>query len=141
MRDAFLRRIGSLLRDQRVRFLIVGGINTVVGYALFAAFELLFNGRVSYFVSLYLSYALAAILAFVLHRNYTFQVNRTGNVVIDFFRFQAVGLVALAFNTVALPLLVEGVGWDPLVAQGVVVVVTVLISYVGHKYISFRRSS
>jgi putative flippase GtrA len=41
---------------------------------------------------------------------------------------------------VSLPVLVELSGLHPLVAQGVALVITTLISYVGHKWFSFRRA-
>jgi putative flippase GtrA len=91
-----------------------------------------------YLVSLYLSYAVAVSLAFVLHRRFTFRVR--GNVLVDFVRFVGVYVVSLAVNSVVLPVLVELVGLHPLVAQGVALVITTLISYVGHKWFSFRRA-
>ena len=125
----------ALLAREEVRFLIVGVINTAVGYALFALFLLVFD----YLVSLYLSYAVAVTLAFVLHRRFTFRVR--GNVVVDFVRFVGVYVVSLAVNSVVLPVLVELVGLHPLIAQGIALVITTLISYVGHKWFSFRRSA
>lgn len=127
--------IQRLLAREQFRFLLVGGVNTVVGYALFVAFELLFG---QYLLSLYLSYAVAVPLAFFLHRRFTFRVS--GTVVADFTRFVGVYLVSLAVNTVVLPALVELLHLPPLVAQAVSVVVTTVISYVGHKWFSFRRA-
>jgi putative flippase GtrA len=129
-----LLRVRALLDREEVRFLIVGVVNTIVGYGLFAVFLLFFP----YLVSLYLSYAVAVSLAFVLHRRFTFRVR--GNVLVDFVRFVGVYVVSLAVNTVVLPVLVELVGLHPLLAQGVALVITTLISYVGHKWFSFRRA-
>jgi putative flippase GtrA len=129
-----LLRVRALLDREEVRFLIVGVVNTIVGYGLFAVFLLFFP----YLVSLYLSYAVAVSLAFVLHRRFTFRVR--GNVLVDFVRFVGVYVVSLAVNSVVLPVLVELVGLHPLVAQGVALVITTLISYVGHKWFSFRRA-
>jgi len=124
-----------------VRFLIFGGINTVIGYGLFALFELFLGKYIGYLGSLYVSYALATILAFYLHRRFTFRASTSGKVVVDFLRFQSVYLVSLLVNTAALPLLVEWFGLKPLVAQAVIVVITTAISYVGHKWFSFRRKA
>ena len=130
----------ALIAREEFRFLVVGGINTVVGYALFALLQLTAGHVIGYLGSLYLSYALAVTLAFVLHRRFTFRVT-SGSVVRDFARFIGVYVVALALNTVVLPLLVELAGWNPLVAQAVCVVITTLVSYFGHKLFSFRRSA
>ena len=131
--------IARLLADERIRFLIVGGINTALGYALFVSFQLSIGHVIGYLGSLYLSYAIAIVVAFVLHRRFTFRKARSGNAWIDFVRFIGVYVVSLAINTALLPLLVEVVRLDPLVAQAISVVVTTLISYFGHKFFSFRR--
>jgi Predicted membrane protein len=137
----FRRLVSRLVGDQRVRFLIVGGINTAVGYALFVAIELLVGQRFEYgyFVSLYGSFFLATLVAFWLHRHYTYRVTGTGNVVIDFLRFQSVYLVSLGINTVALWFLVDIAHVIPTIAQAFIVVVTTCVSYLGHKFFSFRR--
>jgi putative flippase GtrA len=135
--------IRRLLSDERVRFLIVGGFNTLFGYALFIIFERtlgeVIGDWVGDLVSLYAAYAIATVVAFALHRHFTYRVSGTGNVVVDYLRFVSVYLVALAINTVALPLLVEFAHLEAIVAQGLIVVLTTLVSYFGHKLFSFRR--
>lgn len=131
---AFLRR---LLSDERARFLVIGGINTVVAYGLFAAFEAAFGGR--YLLSLLLSYLVATMLAFVLHRRFTFALSGRASIVADFLRFESVYVVMLAANAVLLPLLVELAGWSSLAAQAAIIIVTTIMSYLGHKFFSFRR--
>ena len=139
------RTLGGLVRwlisDERVRFLIVGAFNTFFGYGLFVAFELLVGKHTSYFISLYGSFIIAATVAFLLHRHFTYRVTGTGNILIDFLRFQGVNFVALGVNTLVLPLLVEVAGINVLVAQALIVIITTLVSYFGHKFFSFRRRS
>jgi len=137
------RTLGGLVRwlisDERVRFLIVGAFNTFFGYGLFVAFELLVGKHTSYFVSLYSSFVIAATVAFLLHRHFTYRVTGTGNIFIDFLRFQGVNFVALGVNTLVLPLFVEIFGINVLIAQALIVIITTLVSYFGHKFFSFRR--
>jgi len=128
-----------LVSDERVRFVIIGGFNTVFGYGLFVLLELLFGHVTGYLVSLYGSYAIATIVAFFLHRNFTFRAAGSGNIWLDFVRFQSVYVVSLVINTVALPLLVEVAHLNVLLAQALIVTVTTLVSYFGHKFFSFRR--
>lgn len=128
-----------LLGDERVRFVLVGAVNTVVGYGLFVAIELAFGRYTGYLISLYLSYAIATVIAFGLHRRYTFRVIGKGGMLLDFLRFQGVNLAALLVNTVALPLLVELAQFQPIFAQALIVIITTLISYLGHKFFSFSR--
>jgi putative flippase GtrA len=137
MRKSLIRLLG----DERVRFVLVGGINTVVQFGLFALFDQGDRSVVRYLASLYASYLVAIIIAFFLHRRFTFRAAGAGNPIVDFFRFASVYVVSLIINTALLPLLVETFGLSPLVAQALVTVFTTLISYFGHKYFSFRRKS
>jgi putative flippase GtrA len=131
-----------LFEQERIRFLFVGGVNTVFGYAVFALLYVTAGHVIGYLGSLYLSYLAGVSLAFVLHRRVTFRAHATGgNPVLDFLRFASVYVVALAVNTVGLPLLVEFAHLPALLAQAIMVVVTTLISYVGHKHFSFRRGT
>lgn len=129
--------IRRLLRDERVRFVIIGGVNTVVAYALFVLFELTLGGR--YFLSLFLAYAIATLLAFVLHRRFTFGVTGRDSILLDFVRFESVYVLMFLLNAALLPLFIEVMGWSSLLAQALIVVITTVVSYLGHKFFSFRR--
>ena len=137
-----MNRIRRLVDDERVRFLFVGGINTVVGYGLFVALDLSVGHWLGYLGCLYLSYVLGVTSAFFLHRRITFRAQAAeGSQWLAFLRFSSVYVVTLVINTMGLPLLVELAHLSPIGAQAIMVVVATLISYVGHKYFSFRRST
>lgn len=81
---------GPLLRivhDQRVAFLIVGGINTVVivggintvvGFAWFIGFQLLLQDWLGYMVVLLCAHVASVLCAFVLYRRFVFRVRGHG---------------------------------------------------------------
>ncbi|HEY0188603.1 MAG TPA: GtrA family protein [Cellulomonas sp.] len=130
----------ALIKDRRVAFLIVGGINTVLGTAWFVVFEKLFGehlGTYGYLASLLAAHVAAVLCAFVLHRRLVFRVR--GHVWLDLARFEVVNLSALGINLVALPFVVEVVGMSPIPGQLLVTCVTALATYVGHRDFSFRR--
>lgn len=122
---------------QGLRYLLVGGFNTVFGYGLFALALQLFGDDVHYLVILVAATIVAVLMAFVGYRYIVFRVR--GDIVRDFLRFSVVYAVALAVNAVALPLLVEGFGVPVLLAQAVVVMGTVIASFFAHRSFSFRR--
>lgn len=143
-----LMSLGSTLRrildDQRVRFLIVGGFNTAVGFGVFVAVDFTLgrwitaqsSAVLSSVVTLVVAHLLAAVVAFVLYRRFVFRVS--GNVVVDFLRFESVYLVPLGVNLVVLPAVVAA-GAPAILAQAVILVLMTLVSYFGHRYFSFRR--
>lgn len=127
-----------LVRDQRVAFLLVGGTNTAIGMGWFTVFQLTIGRHLGYMASLVAAHIASVLCAFVLYRRFVFRVR--GHVWRDLARFEVVNLSALAVNLVSLPLAVEVLNLAPILAQLLVTVVTLLISWFGHKGFSFRRT-
>jgi putative flippase GtrA len=129
-----------LVRDQRVAFLIVGGMNAAIGAVWFILFLWLFpRGAAGYLVALTCAHIAAVLCAFVLYRRFVFRV--TGHVLRDLARFELVNLSALGFNFAALPLLVEVFGWPVLLSQLIVTGAIALYGWFAHRGFSFRRGS
>ena len=127
----------QVVRDQRVAFLSIGAVNTGVGFLCFAGFLALL-GQQRYMATLVCAHIVSVLIAFVLYRYVVFRVR--GHVLRDLWRFETVYLVALAVNLALLPLLVQLGHLPVLLAQALILVVTALISWVGHKHFSFRRT-
>ena len=88
-------------------------------------------------VTVGITYVLSVLFAFTMHRRFVFRVR--GHVLRDLARFWGVYLVSGGITIVALPVLV-GLGLDRIPAQAIVVSVTTLLSYFGHRHFTFRRS-
>lgn len=127
----------KLIKDRRVAFLIVGTINTVVGFGWFVLFQFTIGQVWGYMATLLFAHVASVLCAFVLHRRFVFRVR--GHVWVDLVRFEMVYLVALGVNAVLLPILVEFADLEPIIAQALIVFVTTMISYFGHSRFSFRR--
>jgi putative flippase GtrA len=126
-------------REQGLRYLLVGGWNTVFGYGVFALLQITLGDSVGYIILLAIAQVLATLNAFVGYRLLVFKVR--GDLLRDFGRFSMVYVGAFAVNLAALPLLVEVVGLPVLLAQAFVVAGTVLASFFAHRNFSFRRPS
>jgi putative flippase GtrA len=135
-----------LVHDQRVAFLVVGGINTVVGFGIFVAcsetvghfVDRRFDTVAGSLVTVGISHVLGVLFAFVMHRRFVFRVR--GHVLRDLVRFESVYLTTFGINAVALTVLVE-LGLHRIPAQAIIWLPTLLLNYLGHRYISFRRSA
>lgn len=125
-----------VVRDQRVAFVAVGAFNTGFGFLCFAALLWLLGQRL-YLVALLGAYVISVLLAFVLYRHLVFRVS--GHVLADLWRFVTVYLLAFAVNLVVLPVLVELAHLPVLLAQAMIVLITSVMSWLGHKHYSFRR--
>ncbi|NLP83916.1 GtrA family protein [Microbacterium sp. CFH 90308] len=127
-----------LIKDKRVAFLIVGAVNTVIGFLWYTLFLWLLQALpAGYMIALVAAQIVSVLCAFVLYRRFVFRVR--GHVWRDLIRFSSVYAVSFGINLLVLPALVELLGWHPLWAQVVIVVVTTIVSYIGHNYFSFHR--
>jgi len=134
-----------LIHDQRAAFLVVGGINTVVGFGIFIAcsetvghvVDRRFGMVAGALVTIGISHVLSVLFAFMMHRRLVFRVR--GHALRDLLRFESVYLTTFGINAVAFTALVE-LGLQRIPAQAIVFLPTLLLNYLGHRYFSFRRS-
>lgn len=130
-----LRRLWD--QSEKFRFLVVGAYNTVAGYLIFIALYLLLGSRLHYIIIAMLAHFLAVINAFIGHKFLVFRAR--GKLLTDFLRFNMTYAGTLLFGLAALPFMVEILGFHPVASQGMLLVLTVVSSYVLHKKLSFRR--
>ncbi|MDD2828643.1 MAG: GtrA family protein [Sulfuricurvum sp.] len=122
--------------EQKIRYLIVGGWNTVFGYGVFAGLYFWLEGSVHYLVILAISYILSITNAYVGYKFFVFKTK--GNIVREYFRFYVVYGTAFLVNLIVLPFLVEVGGLNMYVAQAFVTFLTIIGSYIMHKNFSFK---
>jgi putative flippase GtrA len=127
----------TVINDQRVRYLATGGITAVVYYAIFSAGWLLLHGRIPYLAMAVIANLLTAVLTYPIYRVAVFRA--TGPWLSGFARFYAVFVWGLVLSLGGLPLLVEVVHLNVLVAQAIILVASPLINYQLHKLWAFRH--
>jgi putative flippase GtrA len=130
---------------QFMRYILVGGFNTVFGYGLFALLNWLSRGLGSY------NYIYAAIVgnfvgisvAFLGYKWFVFRTR--GNYLVEYIRcfgvYGSSALIGLAGLSILVPILRRSLHQPeeaPYIAAAMMTVVTVVFSFLGHKRISFR---
>ncbi|HVO30688.1 MAG TPA: GtrA family protein [bacterium] len=125
-----------------VRFVIVGGWNTVFGYGVyvglyFALGRWAVTETVRSMAAVTVATAIAVAQAFVSYKYFVFR--GSGEVVKEFAKFSVVYLVMFGVNLLALPLLLHFTPLGPVVAQAVIVVGSAAASYLAHTNFSFRE--
>ena len=118
-----------------LRFLVVGGWNTLVGYLVFVAIALVAGDRLHHQVILALSFAISVVHAYALQRWLVFRSK--GPVAVEFPRFVVVNLGALGLNAVILEVLVR-LSVQLMLAQLIATLAATLLSFVAHQLWSFR---
>lgn len=128
-----------MISDKRVSFLLVGGINTLIGFGIYTLLTVwVFHDlKFGYLISLVISYAVGITVGYFLYRRFVYKVN--GKIFSDFVKFTSVYLFSITLNLILLPAFVQLTPIGPVLAQAMVLVITTLVSYFGHGYFSFRR--
>ena len=141
------------LDDERIRYLVVGVWNTAFGYVLFVSLLWLLSpplrslassplpfvalvGRNYYLVISWIGWV-AAVPQSTLTMKY-FVFRSRGNALTQIGRAYFVYLPAQILGSVVLWLTVQILLLSPPVGALVTIVVTTVISYIGHKYFTFR---
>ncbi len=122
----------------KLRYLVIGAWNTLVGYGIFAGLYLAFSQATGYVTIAVVSHVLAVTHSFATQRWIVFR--SSGNVSWEFFRFHITHLASLAIGVLGLSLLVEIAHLAPLVAQALITVFVVFASYFLHQHFTFRKA-
>jgi putative flippase GtrA len=128
------------LHETKVRFLLAGALNTVVGLAAYPAlFFLLAPLKLHYMVVLAITQVSCVAFAYLTNK---FLVFRTvGNYLRESGKFALFHLAYFLVNLVALPLLVEIFGMSPVWGQTLFAVAVIITSYFWHSNITFAPAS
>lgn len=128
-----LVRLRALWAQHEVRYLVVAGCVSVLSWALVAL-----GVRLGwhYMVATVFAQVAPVPVAFPLYRGLVFRSR--GRVWADFVRFASVWGSGMIAPILGAPLLVEGLGIDPVLTQVLITVVVAIGSYLGHRFFTFR---
>lgn len=121
---------------EKVRFVLVGGFNTVVAYTIFWIL-LQILGAEKYQVSLLLSWILSSFISFSLMKIFVF-CSKDGWCS-EYFKCVASWGVSYVCNAVILELAVSWLGWNVYISQVFAVVIYTCVTYILFKYFAFRH--
>lgn len=119
---------------QKIRYLLVGGFNTVFAYLFF----LLLLCFLPYNIALIAQYFVTVNVSIFTMRYYVFRSQ--GNFKQEYLKAWMVYIGIYFFNAVALNFLVRFCQLTPPVAQAVYLSVSTVLTFILHKYYSFRKS-
>jgi len=121
---------------QFIRYLLVGGWNTVFGMAVYAGLYYWLGGRVHYLILVVPANILAITNAFICYKLFVFKTK--GNILREYFRCYIVYGGTMLAAVAALWVLVEWLGMSPVAANCACTAVTTMVSYLAHRNFSFR---
>jgi putative flippase GtrA len=122
---------------QKLRFLVAGLFNTILGYGIFSTLYLALGDKVHFMVVGVLSQMVSLCCAFATHRWLVFR--SASPWVSSFLRFNVSQLFTFGLGLTILYFFVHFAHLSPLGAQALAVLITVFVAYFLHKYYSFRQ--
>lgn len=133
--------------DKKIKFLFVGGLNTLIGYGvstlmLYLVFKIPFNAKaqadeLQLLASSFTGHIAGMVNAYFWNKYFTFECSEKSFKQV--IRFCIVGFLQLALSY-GMQLLFQNVlGLGIYVAQPVTIVITTVFSYIGHNYFTFIK--
>lgn len=123
--------------NEKFRYLFIGAYNTVFGYSAFATLWYFLGHSTHYLGLLTVSHFLSVTNAYLGYRIIVFRLK--GRWIKEFLRFNMVYVATFGFNLAAFFLLIENFNMHPLIAQAIIVTITIVSSYILHRRISFKK--
>jgi putative flippase GtrA len=129
-----------------LRYLLVGGFNTLFGYGIFALLNWLFTGmgRYSYIYATLLASLIALTVAFLGYKWFVFRTH--GNYLAEWIRclgvYGSTVLISLAGMPILVPLLQSALSHPErasYIAGAIMTGVSIIFGFFGHKKVSFRE--
>ena len=154
--DFFYRPFAKWIPEQVFRYAACGGGNMVLDWVLYflvynfvIGHEIVKLSSVNYqlsstphIASLGIVFPITLVTGFWLQKYVTFQTPKPENpqTLRQLGRYILIVAVNLAINYFGLKLCVETLGWYPTPSKMLITVVTVIVSYMGQKYYTFRTN-
>ena len=120
---------------EKIRFLLVGGFNTVVGYIIFVILYFFLQNYLHYSLILLIQFMIAVNISYLTMKFFVFRTKKNykseyPKTILTYIGVYFVNLLLLAF----LQRIIENIYFAQFIAISMVVVIT----YMMHKYINYR---
>lgn len=135
-----LQSLRRLIAENRikVRFVMVGVLNTIFGLAVFPTLYFLMAPlRLHYLGVLSISQIICVTFSFVTTKYLVFRTS--GNHVNEYAKFASFHFIYFLVNLAVLPLMVEGLFMSPIWAQLLFSITVIVSSYFWHSRVSFAQ--
>ena len=120
-----------------VRYVIIGGWNTLFGMGAYIVLYKLLHDRINYLILMIPTNILAITNAYIGYKLFVFKTK--GNYIREYLRCYVVYGGSIALSFVLMYILVSILGLHPILAQCPCVVISIAASYIGHKRFSFGK--
>lgn len=127
-------------QQEKIRFLVVGGVNTLFGLGLYPFLYFILGsekGPLGYLQLLIISQIICVSISYLGNKFFVFRVKKIS--LTEYGRFWFYHLMMISLNLMALPIIVQGLAVNPMIGQTLFSILVIITSYIWHKRITFTR--
>ena len=121
---------------QPIRYLLVGGFNTVISLCLFAVLYLILQNNLNYLTIAIIAHFISVLNSTITFRLFVFEAN--GSFLYNYFKTNISYLFYLALNLMLLYVLCDLLGIYPIYGSIIVVCILTPLFFFIHKFFSFK---
>ncbi len=128
---------GKMMMRQAFKFIVVGGVSTVVNYAVF--FLSYSYGQINYLLASAIGYVTGLSLSYLFNASWTFRQQSSHHLAgSQTLRFITVYVCSLAVSLSLIYMCVHWLGMDPRLANLIAIMQTTVTNFLGCKYYVFK---
>jgi len=128
--------IDTCIKKKKIRFFLVGGINTLATYILFA---LLLYVNIHYLLANIVVYITGILFGYIGNKIFTFKTKEKSKR--EFFRYSLVSIICFLISNFNLYCLIDLLKINKYFSVATSTIIIVIISWIGHSRFSFRIKS
>lgn len=136
---AQVRRPADLWLIRELRYLIVGGMNTLFGYSLGVGLYLALSPILHILIIGVIGNVIGITFSFITYKGLVFQTR--GDWLMEYLKSYLVYGGSAALGIPVLWLLVDGLAIPIWLAQALAMSITIMVSYIGHDRFTFHRAA
>jgi putative flippase GtrA len=129
--------LSKLIANQKARYLITGGYNTVLGYLLFVLIFYYFSSTVNHYFLLGICHLIGTIHNFFSYSTFVFKPKVTA--LSNYMKFNLVYLFTFLLNLILFTLLTKVMNWNLYFSQALIICFIAVVGYFLNKYFSFSN--
>ena len=139
----------KLIPQQLYRYVVCGGSNLVFDWVLyFLVYNFIFKDRIVDFgfiafsphiVAFFFVFPITTLSGFLLQKYVTFTESTKLRGRLQLIRYMIIVLANLLINYAGLKLFVDGLNFYPTPSKMIITIITVICSYAGQKYYTFKK--
>ena len=112
----------TLLSDQKLKYLLTGGYNTIVGYLIFVLVFYYFSATANHYLLLGISHLIGTVHNFFSYGTFVFKLKLKPRKLRNYLKFNLVYIFLFILNITLFSLLTKTMNWDLYFSQAIIVI-------------------